>query len=165
VALSAAFVLALVVSPAHSQTRLDRAFEKWRVTCVERAETKNCAVSQSFSNQRRNVVFSWTIGMDDQVRKAIIRTPTNVLLAEGVRVSVGGGDPAQIPYRTCGPRFCFAEFTFSDEWLKAFQTGQTVPVSFTAANGDPVEITLDLKGFSAAHTFFQEQLGQAAAAE
>lgn len=155
---SGALAAAAALTPAVAQTRVEKTFEKWVVTCVEKGGVKSCAITQSFANPRNKaVVFSWSVIKDAEGVKAVIRTPTNIKLAEGVQVKTSADKPIRISYKTCGPRYCFAEMNFGDDWVKYFQASQTVPVTISPMQGATADVTVDLKGFAAAYTYFQEQ--------
>ena len=54
--------------------------------------------------------------------------------------------------------FCFAEFDFSDQWVKALSSKDKVMVSYKAANGTPLKHEIDLKQFAEGLAFYAAQL-------
>jgi invasion protein IalB len=159
----AACVLAVSVPAAEAATRIQKSFGSWRVDCTERENAqKNCSLQYSLVTRKdKKVVFSWTIvrrGKDGGTNKAVLRTPTGVLLADGVNVGFEGAEPVKINYLTCGPNGCVAEFDFTDQWVKALGSNQKVMVNYKAANEKPIKHDVDLKQFSAAFDFFSSQM-------
>ena len=88
----------------------------------------------------------------------MLRTPTGVLLADGVNVGFEGAEPVKINYLTCGPNGCVAEFDFTDQWVKALGSNQKVMVNYKAANEKPIKHEVDLKQFAEGLAFYAAQL-------
>jgi invasion protein IalB len=163
VAAIAAGALAVSLPAAEAATRLQKSFGSWQVDCTERENAqKNCSLQYSLVTKKdRKVVFSWTIvrrGSDGGTNKAVLRTPTGVLLADGVNVGFEGADPVKINYLTCGPNGCVAEFDFTEQWVKALGSNPKVTVNYKAVNEKPIKHDVDLKQFTAAFDFFSSQL-------
>jgi invasion protein IalB len=146
-------------TPSHAQTRTEKTFDDWLVTCQEQGEKKACGLSQTFRDAKtKRIALSWIITRDvNGSDKAVVRTPTAVALADGLRVAVPTAGEFVAAYRFCGPRACTAEFAFTDEWLKAFRGQGEFSATFKPVGGNPVTLKGSLKGFSAAYDFFAEQ--------
>lgn len=158
-------VWAASLSSADATTRVQKTFGGWRVDCTERENNeKNCILQYSLVTQKdKRAVFSWTIvrrGKEGAVNKAVMRTPTGVLLADGVNVGFEGAEPVKINYRTCGPNACLAEFDFTDQWFEVLGSKQKVMVNYKAANEKPIKHDIDLKQFGAAFEFYTSQLAK-----
>lgn len=167
-----AAVLALAVglpSGADSATRMQKTFGNWRVDCSEKEgkSPKNCSLQFALINKKdKQVVFSWTVvrkDKDSETSKVVVRTPTGVLLADGVNIGFEGVEPVKLNYFTCGPRACIAEFDLSSQWIKALSSNPKVVVSYKAANGNPLKHDIDLKQFAEGLEFYTSQLSAAAA--
>lgn len=159
----AAAALAVSLPQADAATRLQKTFGNWKVDCTEReANQKNCSLQYSLVTKKdKRVVFSWTIvrrGKDDPKNMAVLRTPTGVLLADGVNVGFEGADPVKINYLTCGANGCVAEFDFTDQWVKALGSNPKVTVNYKAVNEKPIKHDVDLKQFATAFDFFVSQM-------
>lgn len=159
--LSAAGAMAFA-SGADATTRIQKTFGNWKVDCTE-AETgkKACALQYALVTKKdQRLVFSWTIargGKDGAVNKAVMRTPTGVLLSDGVNIGFEGADPVKINYLTCGPNGCVAEFDFTEQWAKALGANQKLLVNYKAVNEKPLKHEVDLKQFGEAFKFYQSQ--------
>lgn len=164
IAAIAAGAWAVSISGAEAVTRVQKTFGGWKVDCTEREDNqKSCSLQYALVTQKdRRPVFSWTIvrrGKEGVLNKAVLRTPTGVLLSDGVSVGFEGAEQVKIDYLTCGPRACIAEFDFTDDWFKALASKKKVLVNYKAANDKPVKHDIDLNQFSAAFDFFTSQLG------
>jgi invasion protein IalB len=160
-ALAAAVIAAMaVLSPvSDAATRLQKTFGNWQVDCTERDANspKVCSLQFALVNKNdKQVVFSWTVVRKDA--ESTTNTPTGVLLADGVSIGFEGTEPVKVNYYTCGPRFCFAEFDFSDQWAKALSSKEKVVVSYKAVNGTPLKHEIDLKQFPEGLAFYAAQL-------
>ena len=148
---------------AQANTRVQKSFGGWQVDCTEQdTGKKGCALQYSLVNKKdRQPIFSWTIvkgPKDGDPNKAVIRTPSCVLLSEGVNIGFEGADPVRIAYLTCGPRACVAEFDFTDQWSKALGGNSKVVVNLKAANQKPLKYEIDLKQFNDAYDYFKSQI-------
>ena len=148
------------VSARAATTKIEKTFGNWRVECVETTKDKKCGLVFALVNKKaKQLVFGWSIipAKDGAGNKTVIRTLTGTDLAAGVTVDFPGAEPIKIPYKTCGPRNCFAEVEFSDAWLKAFNSQQSLTVNYNAANGKAVKHQVDLKNFKEAYEFYTSQ--------
>ncbi len=163
-AAAAIAAMAVLVPASDAATRLQKTFGNWQVDCTERDANapKVCSLQFALVNKNdKQVVFSWTVVRKDaesESNKVVVRTPTGVLLADGVSIGFEGTEPVKVNYYTCGPRFCFAEFDFSDQWAKALSSKEKVVVSYKAVNGTPLKHEIDLKQFPEGLAFYAAQL-------
>lgn len=151
---------ALPVSARAATTKIEKSFGSWRVECVETAKDKKCVLVFALVNKKaKQLVFGWSItpATTGGGNRSVIRTLTGTDLAAGVTVDFPGGEPIKIAYKTCGPRNCLAEVEFSDAWLKAFNSQQSLNVNYNAANGKAVKHQVDLKEFKEAYEFYASQ--------
>jgi invasion protein IalB len=152
-------------SLASAETKIQKNFDQWQVACdVDDKGNAKCAINYVlFNKQAKTVVFAWSIGpgTDPGTNKAVIRTLTGVLLPEGISVVFPNADPLKIAYKTCGPRFCFAEIPFSDSWLKAFTAQKTFSVTYKGVAGKQVKYDVSLSKFGDAYAFYTAQLKKA----
>ncbi len=163
-AVLAAAAVAGMALGAQADTRTQKSFGGWQVDCNQPDGGKEaCVLQYSLVNKKdRRPIFSWAIAKGDKdgdVNKAVVRTPTGVLLSEGVNIGFEGADPVKINYLTCGPQACVAEFDFTAQWSKALSGNDKVVVNLKAANQKPVKFEIDLKQFSDAYAYFNSQIG------
>jgi invasion protein IalB len=156
--LLAAAIFTLLVTGVQAQTRIEKKFDAWMVACQE-AETKSCALSQTLSDaktQRTVLALVVAKGLEGRTR-AVVRTPTGVLLPEGLTLTANGIDPVKAIFRFCGPRACTADFQLDDAWLGILREQAEITVGFKSMAGEPFNIKVSLKGFAAAYDYFVEQ--------
>ncbi len=155
-AMSVMALLPLATTALAQSTKSETRFEDWVVACDDSSGTKKCSLSQTFTKAGTGeVVLAWVLAKDaDGKLRAVVYTPTQVLLAPGLTVAAGGLDPINAPYRYCAPQACVAEFPFDDKWLDVFRKGTDYSVVFSPVNQKPVTVKGSLKGFTAAYDFF-----------
>jgi invasion protein IalB len=158
----AASVIALapLATTGHAQTtKSETRFDDWVVACDDSSGTKRCSLSQTFTKSGTGeVVLAWILAKDtDGKLKAVVYTPTQVLLAPGLVVNEIGLDAITAPYRYCAPQACVAEFPFDENWLAAFRKNDEYSVTFLPVSQKPATVKGSLKGFSAAYDFFLKQ--------
>jgi invasion protein IalB len=151
----ASFVTAAQPQTTKSETR----FEDWIVACDDGTGAKKCSVSQTFTKQGTGeVVLAWVLATNAEGKlRAIVYTPTQVLLEPGLKVEAGALTPLVAPYRYCAPQACVSEFDFSDDWLATFRKDAEYSVTFQPVNQNPATVKGSLKGFTAAYDFFAKQ--------
>ena len=144
-------------------TRLEKFFDNWKVECRDDEKTKNCAlVFALLEKKSKRVVFSWTVSKDTEAKNldmALIRTPTGVLLPDGVSVSFAGSEAVSVPFKTCGPRGCIAELKLDDQWLKALGSQETMSIAYKSVRGQDINHEITLKTFSEAYAFYKSEIG------
>ncbi len=152
--------LAPLMTTAHAQTtKSETRFEDWVVACDDSSGAKRCSLSQTFTKSGTGeVVLAWILAKDNDGKlKAVVYTPTQVLLAPGLLINESGLDAITAAYRYCAPQACVAEFPFEDNWLAAFRKNTEYSVTFEPVNQKPATVKGSLKGFSAAYDFFLKQ--------
>lgn len=161
---AATSLLVLFAGEGAAATRVQKTFGNWKVDCTEREnKQKTCALQYALVTKKdKRPVFSWRIirsGKEGVQNKAVLRTPTGVLLSEGVKIGFQGAEPVKINYLTCGPNGCVAEFDFTDQWFKALGANQKVIIDYKAANQKPIKHEIELKQFGEAYSFYTSQTG------
>jgi invasion protein IalB len=150
------------IPAANAVTRIEKTFGGWKVECVEANDGKStCGLQYALATKKdKSVFFSWSILRDAKKPdrdKVILRTPTGVLIQNGVNIGFEEAEPVKVNYLTCGPRACVAEFEFTGKWAKALAAKEKIEVSYLAANGKPLKHQISLKQFSEALEFFNSQ--------
>lgn len=162
------FVASLVVcvvaasGGAMAATKTQKTFGPWSVDCNESDKgAVSCGLRFALINKKnKTVVFGWTIvpGKEEGSQKAVLQTPTGMLLPEGIRIQFPEAEPIAVPYRICGPRFCFAEFDFAPSWLANFSSQKSVSVMLTNGKGQELKYSVNLQRFGEAYEFYTLQL-------
>lgn len=140
-------------------TKSETRFEGWVVACDDSSGTKTCSLSQTFTKAGTGeVVLAWVLAKDAEGNlRAVVYTPTQVLLQPGLKVDAGNLAPITAAYRYCAPQACVAEFPFADDWLEVFRRDPEYSVTFQPINQNPATVKGSLKGFTAAFDFFEQQ--------
>ena len=86
----------------------------------------------------------------DGTAKGSILMPFGLALSKGVTIQVDGGQATSpIAYRTCTPGGCIVPLDWTADSVKVIRGGTTLKLAATADNGQPVDLAVPLKGFSA----------------
>lgn len=96
-------------------------------------------------------VLRITIGFFGPQRQslAIIDTQLQVPLAHGIRVGVDGKEVGETPFEFCHQKGCRAFLPLSDAIVSAFKAGAEGAIQMRSSGGDPVNLPVSLKGFTA----------------
>lgn len=155
--------LTLAAVQGHAQTRLQKNFEKWIVSCVQpEGQSNQCTLAQNFEGQnqktgQRFFAFSWAIVADrNGERKVQLRTPLGVKLAEKINIQFPDLDPLAVDYTVCSNAGCFAEFTFQRIWNNMLSENPSVTISYVLINDRKIDVEMDLAGFSDAYEYFDD---------
>src|SRR5262249_9739471 len=110
---SALAVVAILPSLATAETKTEKTFGGWTVTCVESDKGgKNCSMIQSLAavdkqTNRKRIVMRWAISNSKSHEQTqAVAVPTGVSIKEGIRLYLGEAEPIVIAYTFCGPRVC-----------------------------------------------------------
>jgi invasion protein IalB len=148
---------ALAPAPPQVPTRTEILnFENWAVTCNEFADSpkaKRCsAVLQILQQNTNQIVFTWTVTMDDRRQLiAIMQTPTGVVIPPGVELRVGKLPSQKIPFASCDPGRCIATTTVDANLLREMTTSPTAEAAIQGSQGNTVQFNIQLKGFDRAY--------------
>ena len=98
-------------------------------------------------------VLSITIGFfgPEHQSLAIIDTQLRVPLANGIRVGVDGKEVGGTPFEFCHQQGCRAFLPLSQEIVSAFKAGAQGAVQMRSSGGEPVNLPVSLKGFTAGY--------------
>jgi invasion protein IalB len=84
--------------------------------------------------------------------KLTAQVPLNIQLAGNIRIQVSDADRGlTVPFGTCVPAGCFAEFELKDDALRKLRAATgSGKLSYKTTNGQPVVIPVLFKGFARA---------------
>jgi invasion protein IalB len=128
-------------------------FDSWVVTCSEFADkTKRCsALLQILQQNTGQVVFTWSVGMDDHKLVAVMQVPTGVVITPGVELRIGKLPAQKIPFVSCDPGRCVASTPVDANLLKEMTASPTAEAVIQATQGNTVQFNIQLKGFDRAY--------------
>lgn len=131
---------------------VNETYRDWRVGCVQRGATKQCALSQVQTQQNGQRVLA--IELAPPAGNAITGTlvmPFGLALDAGVAFQIDDKPAMQpIRFRTCVPAGCLINVSFDAATLTALRAGTVLKVTATADGGAAMPLTISLQGFGAA---------------
>ncbi len=130
-------------------------FDNWNVTCREFNEGKRkkiCfAVLQIIQSNNNQVIFTWTVGTDDENRLLMtFQTPTGVAITPGVDLKLAKGNRV-VPYTACESGHCVASTALDANLVKEIAATADAQAIIHASNGQDVQVNIPLKGFEKAY--------------
>jgi len=162
---SALAIVAILPSLATAETKTEKTFGGWTVTCTETEKTaKSCSMIQSLATvdkktNRKRIVMRWALSNNkshEQTQAVVV--PTGVSIKEGVRLFLGEAEPIVIAYSFCGPRVCIGSSPLDAKFLAAIKASKKASASYVLGSKQLVQVPLDLTGFSEAYEYFVQQL-------
>jgi invasion protein IalB len=138
---------------------LRETYEDWTLNCgiVPAKDSTPASVACNLSQEqvdkdkRRIIALGLNPTGDGGVKGNFIM-PFGLALAKGVVLQIDSGAPTQPnPFRTCLPAGCLVPVTWADATVKALAGGTTLKVSATSDDGQPLALSVSLKGFAAGY--------------
>jgi invasion protein IalB len=142
---------------AKADTRVQKTFGDWTVTCVDSGGPKTCSLDTRAVTKADNIAFVWTISLVDKQVKSLLLVPAGISIPEGVRVLIGDGPPQTSAYSVCGPRWCTADLPLDAALLKKISGVQKATANFVTAAKKLVQVDLSLDQFPQAYQYFYDQ--------
>ncbi|SOB97974.1 invasion protein IalB [Rhodobacter sp. JA431] len=138
-------------------TYVKETFDDWQVQCL-RTETGNdpCEMFQLLKDGDGNGTAAISIMAlpegEEAVAGATITTPLETLLTQGVKLKIDAQNPIQLPFNVCSQGGCFSNVFLKAQDIDLFKKGNKIAMTIipAAAPDKPVELTISLKGFTAA---------------
>ena len=156
-----------VLSPlaANAETKTEKTFGGWTVTCVESDKGgKNCSMIQSLAavdkqTNRKRIVMRWAISNSKSHEQTqAVAVPTGVSIKEGIRLFLGEAEPIVIAYTFCGPRVCVGSSPLDAKFIASIKASKKASASYVLGSKQLVQVPLDLTGFSEAYDYLLQQL-------
>lgn len=147
----------------------------WEVHCLRTEDGKDpCEMFQLLKDSDGNKVASISVmmitGEDGTVAGATIATPLDTLLAPGLRLQIDASEPVGMPFNHCdngngngnGTGNCYVNFAISTAELDRLKKGNAIKMAVVPlfAPEKPVELTISLKGFTAAYEEIAKSVAQ-----
>lgn len=161
--LAAGLVVALVHGGgAEAQTRTERAFDDWKVLCVESDDgVKRCRMTQALirSNPRQEV-FRWVLVVNQENEMVnVLNAPLGVSLSPGIELLVEGGEPISVPYELCSRQGCQARLPMTAQITDSMAAGMPVQVTYVNPRGQRLRMEVTARGYREALNYLQSQIG------
>ena len=128
-------------------------FGTWSLTCLGGAAGRRCEVTHVETDRQQQPVA--VLGMGRLAKgmpfRIVLRVPVNVSVAVPAKLIMEGGPAVLLPFRTCSPLGCFAEFEFGDEAglmrrLRGLVADKSGRVEWQDSGGAAVGFDLPFKG-------------------
>jgi len=134
-------------------------FKDWTARCGSPAEgaPSSCVLEQIvFSEDGSRPMLRAAAGyIQEDKAKAVpavlFTVPLMVALEQGLAVSVDGQGAFVARYHHCNPEGCVAGLPLDKTVLGSFKKGSKAAVQLLAINGQAVQLTLSLSGFTAGY--------------
>ena len=138
-----------------SQGKLSH-FGNWIVLCPPDGDKSGvrCAAQFSLVDKKRKVpMIVWRIGYNKKQTLVMdMVTPTEVFLAQGVRLAIGKAPAVTLPYVSCGLRGCQSNLAVPPELLTAIKGSKVAILILAPTNGKLLQLKLDVSGLDEALT-------------
>jgi invasion protein IalB len=136
-----------------------RMFNNWAlVGCNSTTDRVPCVLLRRAVNQQtRRLVMQMTIARAQNGSPVMAVTlPPNVVIPAGVTITPMGGTAVKGPIRACRPQACTGAIAVSDTFVKEMEATNTTALEFTAANGRPVRMNVNIQGFAQGFAAWQQ---------
>jgi invasion protein IalB len=139
-------------------TSLTETYGDWVVRCVSPAAAEGqpaparvCEMTQELQQQRTGQrVLALSVQKAESGGRLTVVAPFGLLLAEGVKLSVGETPLVALGFTTCLPAGCIAVSDLEVATMNALAAGDQVVVEMTDTNAQPLKLNVSLRGFTAA---------------
>lgn len=138
-------------------------FEKWRVQCVQDAQSRQrCRADQVVvgDNGVPQLAIYATPPLAGRAAQAMIVPPWGILVDRGLGLQIDARPRFTVPIVSCQPSGCWGEFPLDDALLGVMRQGTTLQVAMVGANGEPVTVAIPLAGFAAAYDRLLQKNGR-----
>lgn len=131
---------------------LQEAYQDWRLACHSAAPQPLCALSQEQAQQNGQRVLAIELRKDgNDALSGNLILPFGLLLDAGVILQIDDGQQgAPLRFSTCVPAGCLVPLSFNADYVIALRSGTLLRVKVQSADAKEVDLSISLKGFSAA---------------
>lgn len=139
-------------------TYIAKTFDDWSLQCMRTEDGKDpCQLYQLLKDDKGNNVADISMlplpAGGPAVTGVTIMTPLETLLTQNLTLKIDTSEAKVYPFTFCAPVGCFARVGLTQGELDAFKKGNkaTATIVPLAAPNTKVEVTISLKGFTAAY--------------
>lgn len=129
----------------------------WTVICSEAAEKSRCVAQQQLANTKnKQVVAAALVRLSKEGgAELVLQTPSGVILAPGVTLTVDGEEAGKAPFEICAPRGCEASLLINQDLINKLAKGKSFTVTVQSMRGKSVALEFQLDGFTKAYAAFK----------
>mgnify|MGYP002850009802 CR=1 FL=1 len=123
----------------------------WYVRCQE--DPQYCEIFQALVIKESGARFSEiAVGFPPNEKNArgVIILPLEILLEEGVRMTIDDSKPYKFNFRYCGQEGCVAIVTLNDKIINQLKRGNQAVLQFKNRKGQNINLPISLNGFTSA---------------
>lgn len=131
---------------------LSETYNDWEVACSAAGEGRRCSLAQRQAREDGQRVLAIELMPQAGELKGMLVLPFGLGLAKGVSFAIDDSDAGKaLPFSTCLPAGCLVPLAFAADTIEALRQGTTLKLGvFTSDTGEPVQLSISLKGFAAA---------------
>jgi invasion protein IalB len=136
-----------------------RMFNNWAlIGCNSATDRVPCVlIRRAVNQQTRRLVMQMTIARAQNGSPVMAVTlPPNVVIPNGVTITPMGGTAVKGPIRACRPQACTGAIAVSETFVKEMGATNTTALEFTAANGRPIRMNVNIQGFAQGFAAWQQ---------
>jgi invasion protein IalB len=126
----------------------------WTVTCPKVGDTSGarCFARMDVVDEKRKVVLiSWLVGYNKEQKLLMdILTPTEVFIAQGLRLILDKSQPIQMPYISCGLNGCLSRMLLDKPTFALLQKAKFSTMSILGTNNKEVQMKIKSNGLAEA---------------
>lgn len=127
-------------------------FGAWVVSCADVPEgsPRSCVARLTIRDKNRNVtVINWLIGYNkDRQLLMEITTPSDVLIAPGLKMTIGEGAAQTFVYLSCAPAGCVTRIRPEAQMLDDLRQAQNVKLTIETPAGKAITFTIQVGGIA-----------------
>ncbi|UXN58385.1 invasion associated locus B family protein [Phyllobacterium zundukense] len=161
---SSLFLAILAATPGFAQapvstlpggaTSLQETYQDWRVSCMQQAGSKRCALAQQQTQENGQLVLAIELQPSAKANEVIgnLMMPFGLALANGVTLQPEEGKPLPtLQFKTCVAQGCIVPLPLDAATVSALRKASGLKVGATASDSaQPVQLRISLKGFAPA---------------
>jgi invasion protein IalB len=136
-----------------------RMFNTWAlIGCDSPNDRVRCVLLRRAVNQQtRRLVMQMTIARAQNGAAIMAVTlPPSVAIPAGVTITPMGGTAVRGPIRACRPQACTGAIALTDTLAMEMAATETTALEFTAANGRPIRMNVNIQGFAQGYAAWQQ---------
>jgi invasion protein IalB len=125
-------------------------FADWAVICSEETGPASCAIVQNHvRGETRQRLFRVQLQrLSQESVSAVLITPLQVHLRQGIVLQVDDIEPVQITYSGCRPEHCQATAQLSNDFIGMLLRAQTSRAAYRTADGQTVTVNISVDGLA-----------------
>ena len=134
---------------------------QWTVTCGNTKAGLDCNAAQSIvvgqSGREVRVGVAVRVPADTKTPVLLLALPLGVYLPSGVTLQFGDGGAKAIPFESCNPNACVAEYAITQSEIASLLNGADLALSVQTMDKTSFKSRISTAGFAAAYAKIKPQ--------